>query len=159
MTSNRRLFVDSSVLIESEKGRKTDLFRAIIELSGVEVFISTVVVSEFLFHYLTIGENVSPRTVKERGDIRRVLGRTENHKLVQEFTLIDIDPKDLSTVADLMADFNLLPNDALIVATCLSRNIGALASFDPDFHEVCQTNGLALLDSAEELQNWLNQTI
>lgn len=82
MTSNRRLFVDSSVLIESEKGRKTDLFRAIIELSGVEVFISTVVVSEFLFHYLTIGENVSPRTVKERGDIRRVLGRTENHKLV-----------------------------------------------------------------------------
>lgn len=59
-------------------------------------------------------------------------------------------------VPDLMADFNLLPNDALIVATCLSRNIGALASFDPDFHEVCQTNGLALLDSATSFENWLN---
>lgn len=109
-----------------------------------------------MFHYLTIGENVSPRTVKERGDIRRVLGKSENHRLIQEFTLIDIEPKDLPSVAKLMADVNLLPNDALLVATCLSRNIGALASFDPDFHEVCQTNGLALLDSAERVENWLS---
>lgn len=145
--------MDSLVLIESEKGRRTDLFQMVTELSGVEVFISSVVVSEFLFHYLTIGKNVSPRTVKERGDIRRVLGKSENHKLIQEFTLIDIAPKDLPTVADLMADFNLLPNDALVVATCLSRNIGALASFDPDFHDVCQTKGLALLDSAPSFEN------
>jgi len=159
MTSNRKLFVDSSVLIESEKGRRRELFNALTEVSGVELFISTVVVSEFLFQYLAIGENVTPRTVKERGDIRRVLGKSTNHKLVEELTLVDISTADLPSVTELMADYNLLPNDALIVATCLSRGIRGLASFDPDFSDVCAAKGLILIPSAEALENFLTETI
>ncbi len=154
MTS-KAIFVDSSVLIEGEKGNRPELILALTQRPGLPLFISSVVVSEYLFHFLAMHTKVSPRTVKERGQIGVVLQGNSNYKAFTQFELVDVAPKDLSSVASLMADYNLLPNDALIVATCLSRDIGGLASFDPDFSDVCAAKGLALIDSPEALDGFL----
>lgn len=71
----------------------------------------------------------------------------------------EVSEEAAQMVPQLMADFNLLPNDALIIATCVSRNLSALASFDPDFTEVYKSKNLALIANPGALENWMNQTI
>lgn len=51
----------------------------------------------------------------------------------------------LQLAVNFMENFNLLPNDALILASCKHHNIKILASFDPDFEKPCQAEGILLL--------------
>jgi predicted nucleic acid-binding protein len=44
-----------------------------------------------------------------------------------------------------MSKYNLLPNDAIILATCKMHNITKLASYDTDFIVPCQEEGIELL--------------
>jgi predicted nucleic acid-binding protein len=44
-----------------------------------------------------------------------------------------------------MAKYNLLSNDAIILATCKLHNIPNLASHDSDFEEACKGEGITLL--------------
>ncbi|OQX72366.1 MAG: hypothetical protein B6D64_15235 [Bacteroidetes bacterium 4484_276] len=49
-----------------------------------------------------------------------------------------------------MKRHNLLPNDAIIIATCNHNNIKNLASYDSDFNIVSNTFGIRLLSSVED---------
>jgi len=51
-----------------------------------------------------------------------------------------------------METYNLLPNDALIFASCCIYNIHYLASFDSDFQEICDKENIVLIDSLEKLE-------
>ncbi|MHA1348886.1 MAG: PIN domain-containing protein [Candidatus Odinarchaeia archaeon] len=42
--------------------------------------------------------------------------------------------------------YGLLPNDALILATCKFYGVNYLVSFDSDFREVCKGEGITLID-------------
>lgn len=44
-----------------------------------------------------------------------------------------------------MSKYNLIPNDAIILATCISNNIEQLASYDSDFIIPCREEGIVLL--------------
>jgi predicted nucleic acid-binding protein len=44
-----------------------------------------------------------------------------------------------------MSKYNLLPNDAIILATCKIHNITKLASHDSDFILPCKAEGIELL--------------
>jgi len=44
-----------------------------------------------------------------------------------------------------MQQYNLLPNDAIILATCKIHNITQLASHDKDFEAACKAEGITLL--------------
>lgn len=46
---------------------------------------------------------------------------------------------------DLMQRYNLLSNDALIIATAKLHSIGAIASFDADFLPVCEGERIQLI--------------
>ena len=50
-----------------------------------------------------------------------------------------------------MAVYNLLPNDALILAICKIRNIGHLASYDSDFATACTGEGIRLVQTVADL--------
>jgi len=51
----------------------------------------------------------------------------------------------------LMEIYGLLPNDAIILATCKFYGIKYLISFDSDFREACGGEGIILIDSKEKL--------
>mgnify|MGYP001297363587 CR=1 FL=1 len=51
-----------------------------------------------------------------------------------------------------MSKYNLLPNDALILAACKTYNIPALASFDPDFIAPCRGEGIHLLQTPADFE-------
>ncbi|WP_366513876.1 PIN domain-containing protein [Thermococcus aggregans] len=48
--------------------------------------------------------------------------------------------------------YGLLPNDALILATCKFYSIKYLISFDSDFENACKKEGIVLIDSLEKLR-------
>ena len=52
----------------------------------------------------------------------------------------------------LMDDYGLLPNDAIILATCKFYGIKYLIIFDKDFEEACKEEGIVLINSIEKLE-------
>lgn len=50
-----------------------------------------------------------------------------------------------------MQRYNLLPNDALIVATAKLHDILTIASLDPDFESACQGEGIRLIREVSDL--------
>ena len=50
-----------------------------------------------------------------------------------------------------MEQYNLLPNDAIILATCKLNDIPQLASYDADFDAACRDEGIRLIKSISDL--------
>ena len=57
----------------------------------------------------------------------------------------------------LMDTYGLLPNDAIILATCKFYGIKYLISFDEDSKDACNNEGVVLIDSVEKLRKILQQ--
>ena len=114
-----RIFIDSSVLIEPLQNRKVVFYKNLISNNLYNCCINSIVVSEYLYKYIGLQNLGSPRTV-------------------QENTVI-------SEVPVFMSNYNLLPNDAIILATCKIHNITQLASHDKDFEAACKAEGIELL--------------
>lgn len=57
--------------------------------------------------------------------------------LIERFN-IDIvhPPKDLEMISDIITKYRLMPNDAIIAATCRHYGIKSIATFDSDFKRV-----------------------
>ncbi|MFN7117135.1 MAG: PIN domain-containing protein [Saprospiraceae bacterium] len=52
----------------------------------------------------------------------------------------------------IMSKYNLLPNDALIIAICQLNQISAIASYDPDFITVCKDLNIMLLQTLDDFE-------
>ena len=63
-----KIFFDTSVLVEYLKGNSiaVNLLTGLQEISTINGFINDVVVSEFLFHYISIKSNLSPFSIKKK---------------------------------------------------------------------------------------------
>jgi predicted nucleic acid-binding protein len=140
-----RVLVDSSVLIEFLKDRKTELLNRLVANDDIECFISETVVSEFLFHYLGIFSGRSPLAAKTATTIPQVLNVNKLFLLLESFSFLHTNDSLLQMVPEIMFKYNLLPNDAILVATYKIHAIDQLASFDSDFIEVCNAEGITLL--------------
>ncbi|MEM2176788.1 MAG: PIN domain-containing protein [Archaeoglobaceae archaeon] len=69
------------------------------------------------------------------GYCKKELGDFE--KLIQEFEIAVLkDYQNISELQELMDRYRLLPNDALIAATCKHYGIRKIATFDEDFKRV-----------------------
>ena len=58
-------------------------------------------------------------------------------ELLKNFEFIPSTKELLTVVPALMGKYNLLSNDAIILATCKINNISILASQDTDFVQPC----------------------
>ena len=144
------VFVDSSVLVEHIKGSRTD-FIPFFASQDLVLHINSTVVSELLFHIVAIRSDKSPLTVKRKGLISSYLDESEASMFLRQFSVLSVDTDITSAVPDLMVKHNLLPNDALILATCLRHKVPYLASYDvTDFASACAAEGIVLLSNAEE---------
>lgn len=69
----------------------------------------------------------------------------KNYLLINVFEFLPGDRRLINEAPILMAKYNLLPNDAIILATCKLHNITKLALHDTDFIFPCQAEGIELL--------------
>jgi predicted nucleic acid-binding protein len=145
MFMTNRVMVDSSVLIEYIKKRKTELLDSLLNENPIILYINETVISEFLFNFLKLNANASPLSLQSSKRIKGIMENSNDHYLLFLFEYLETDSRIYNTVPQLMSKYNLLPNDAIILATCKMHNITKLASHDTDFVIPCQEEGIELL--------------
>ena len=149
------VFADSSILVEHIKGNQTSFITSCLEKNAV-LHISSTVVSEFLFYILAIRGNKSPLAIKSKGQISSYLNESEVSIFLNQFTILSTNTEIVSSVPGLMVKHNLLPNDALILATCLHHSLPYLASYgENDFRDACTAEGVTLISSEAEAKQFL----
>ncbi|MDI3497206.1 type II toxin-antitoxin system VapC family toxin [Archaeoglobus sp.] len=130
-----RIFLDSSVLVESLKGK--DFAIEIIEvLRGKEALlvVNPIVFSEVTYLFMKYGGKSRLR---------------ELFSMLNSLAIFEVNAESVSIAEKLILDYNLLPNDALILATCKYYGIKYLASLDTDFEKACEAEKVTLINSPE----------
>ena len=151
--SNRKIFLDSSILVEYLKGNKTDLLDYLLKTEDYSLFISQIVISEFYFHALAAYSNKAPLTLKTSGGIGAIMQLHQPHEFLRLFNFLPDDVAFIETSAQLMQRYNLLPNDALIISSCQHHAIIHIASYDvSDIAPVCKAENMILISSITDLQ-------
>ncbi|TAG88972.1 MAG: PIN domain-containing protein [Bacteroidetes bacterium] len=139
------IFVDSSVLIEFEKQTRPQLFLA-LQNSEHSLYINTIVVSEYLYKLLAIIAQKSPMSVCESKKVRETIEQQDAVGFLAQFEYLPVPVEALPLSIELMKKYNLLPNDALILASCILQGIKVLASHDSDFGAACQAENMLFLN-------------
>jgi len=147
-----KIFVDSGIFVEYIKGRQLDLYEFLIG-KDLKLFINQVVFSEFLFYYIATLGNKSPMSIKESGEIANCFKEHNPLDMLPGIHVLKHTPETSYAVLDLMKRYNLLPNDALILASCLEHQIEYLATFDSDFEIPCNSHGIKIIKSLEDMKN------
>lgn len=152
-----RIFTDSSLLSEYRKTTRTDLLDELLAHSIFVLCINQTVLSEYLFHHLAVFGGKAPLTIKSNRGIANVFHQKPPHPFLHLFEWLSDDDKMPHEAVHLMENYNLLPNDALILSSCKQHNIKALASYDPDFVTICQAEGIALLQTVADFEQFKKQ--
>ncbi len=157
---NFQAFIDSSVLIEHLKGNPNarNLLQELITKDG-EIFINDVVTSEVIFIYLKIISGKSVLTLKKKPELVKSVNKTPCYELLGLFKFLEVNEFIYRISRDLIDKYGLLPNDALILATCKFYGIRYLVSLDDDFEYPCKREGIVLIDSVEKLKEELTKYI
>jgi uncharacterized protein len=145
-----KILIDSSILIEFEKGTRTDLLMTLLAQNHT-LYINSTITSEYLYKLLGILGGKSPMSISESKGIRSALSKHETKDFLLNFNYLPINQEAMLLSIDLMKRHNLLPNDAQILATCKIYQIAVLASFDADFADACQEEGITLINSIETI--------
>jgi predicted nucleic acid-binding protein len=128
----RDLLIDSSVLIEYFNGneRAVGLMEQFEESDDV-LYINEVVFSEVVYILLGYFLGASPRTIKGHPE-RLPKELSTVFKVLEDFGFIPTTQNVLFKARELIEEYALLPNDALILATCIEHGF-SLATMDDDF--------------------------
>ncbi|MCD6494060.1 MAG: PIN domain-containing protein [Archaeoglobaceae archaeon] len=123
-----RIFLDSSILVESLKGNDSAV-KIIEALKEKEVLlvINPIVFSEVTYLFMKYV-----------------------FSMLNSLAMFDVNAETVSIAEELMLNYNLLPNDALILATCKYYGIKYLASLDTDFEKVCEAEKINLINNPEK---------
>ena len=150
MVSAMRILLDSSVLIEFEKGNRPELLEQLLA-SSHQLYINPIIVSEYLFHLLAILGERSPLAISESKKVAETLASHQTDSFLSLFSFLPtVQDASLQTVS-LMKRYNLLPNDALILSSCLAEKVAVLASFDSDFLAACKSEGVKVIQDISEI--------
>lgn len=151
MSMNNKVFLDSSVLIEWAKKTETELYDYLVANPSYELCVSQIILSEFTFYWLAIGGKKAPLTLKRDGAISGILRIYSPIDVLTKLTWIEADSGIVPLYLQYMEQYNLLPNDALILATCKLSGITQIASYDTDFAPVCLGEGIRLIQQVSDL--------
>ena len=139
-----KAFVDSNVIINHFSGNVN-----ILELlEKYELYINSIVFSEVLMVYLKLITNEKSYTLKHKPEL--IVNKKEELKLVDDlFSLLitlNMDENIHKIAYNLITEYGLLPNDALILATCKYHKIKNLITFDDDFKEIADKEGIKIIN-------------
>jgi len=132
-----KIFIDSSIIIESFKGdsRGRNILSLLLKnLDQFEPKINSVVVSEVVYQL----------TFRKKFDIKEI------SEFITSFDILTIDEKVTLLALELIQKYNLKPNDALILSTCKYYKIKYLLSLDTDFEKPCEKEKIKLINSADK---------
>jgi predicted nucleic acid-binding protein len=131
------VFVDSNVIIHHLAGdNKAKEIIENVESGGDTGYINQIVVSEVIFICLKLKTKKSAFELKKAPDIVKRVDLKNVYELLDTFIELQSDKEITRSAEDVIARYGLLPNDALIAATCKHHGIRKLATFNGDFKQV-----------------------
>ena len=131
------VFVDSNVIIHHLAGdNKAKEIIENVESGGDTGYINQIVVSEVIFICLKLKTKKSAFELKKALDIVKRVDLKNVYELLDIFIELPSDKGITRSAEDVIARYGLLPNDALIAATCKHHGIRKLATFNGDFKQV-----------------------
>jgi predicted nucleic acid-binding protein len=135
------IFFDSNIIVEGLKGNKiaTQIIARLKTISTKRIFINEVVWSETVYQLC----------------IKRGLDKSKIFSFLNSFFFLTIKEDVINYAENLIAKYNLAPNDALILSTCKYYSIGYLVSLDKDFKKACKDDVIILINSPEMLSEIL----
>ena len=129
------VFIDSSVFLDYLEGKEKA--KALLEeYSDLEGCINVIVFSEVLFVYIKAVTGKKSYELKREPELVKSIELRDIKELLGRYRTLDIGESIKSEAGKLITKFGLLPNDALIAATCKHYGINKIATFDPDFERV-----------------------
>lgn len=143
--------LDSSILVEYIKQNKTELLDWLAKNDTYELCINSTVLSECTFYWIALYGDKAPRAIQQARRIPDVLTSRPPADFLSQFTVLPSDGRIVPLYLDLMQQYNLLPNDALIIATAKLHQIPAVASFDADFVAACAGEDIRLVREVADL--------
>jgi len=135
-----KVFFDSNVFLKYLAGvEEAKKLVDKVEYGEWKGYVSDIVISEVVYGYLRLALNVPKYKLREyvveHVDKVKELLEQDVYPLFINFnhlpTSVGID-----ALIKYMTKYKLLPNDALIVATCRAHSIGDIATFDEDFKRI-----------------------
>ena len=90
-------------------------------------------------------------SVKEAGQIANSFGERNPLDMLPGFIHLGHNNEIAVKGFEFMKKYNLLPNDALILASCVNNQIKKLATFDSDFNIPCEELGIKILRKIDDL--------
>jgi predicted nucleic acid-binding protein len=132
-----RVFIDTNVIIDLLRGKeKVVTFFKRIELGDIIGFTNKVVFLETVHVYLILTTGEGPLNLRKKPELISSADLTPILEIFDILQILPIDPIKERDVVEIITKYGLLPNDALIVATCRYYGIQKIATFDGDFKRV-----------------------
>jgi len=136
--------MDSSVLVEWA-------FNYLTTATQYNLCINQIVLSEFTYYWLAIEGKKAPVTLKRDAVIPDLIAKHSPGDLLAKFVFLEPGQALIPLYLQYMEQYNLLPNDALILATCKLNDVTFIASHDSDFGTACHNEGIQLIRSVRDL--------
>ncbi|WP_297519720.1 type II toxin-antitoxin system VapC family toxin [Thermococcus sp.] len=143
MSGKDNVFFDSNVLIYHLGGIE-DAKELIRDVEGDKIrgFINPIVASEVLFFYIKANTGMKSYEIKRKPHVLSKIDLEPVFELLSLFSILDLNAEIVDLSKNVIERYHLLPNDALIAATCEFYGIEKIATFDNDFKRVA---GLQIL--------------
>ncbi|WP_297468639.1 type II toxin-antitoxin system VapC family toxin [Thermococcus sp.] len=140
----KHTLVDTSVIVEHLKDNPEAVGMMAKLLDGDSVlFINPVVFSEVVYVMMGHYSGKAPRTIKGKPEkLPEELDAV--FQILSDYAFVEITRETTEIARDLIRKYAMLPNDALILATCIEHGF-SLATLDEDFKIPAKEEGIQLL--------------
>ena len=138
------VLLDTSILIEHFKGnsKAKDILLRLMD-SEVVLFVNPIVFSEVVYLLLGFYSGISPRSLKGRPEkLPEELNLV--FEALDEYAFVELGERTSQIAKKLIQKYAMLPNDALILATCIEHGF-SLATLDEDFKVPAEKEGVPLI--------------
>jgi predicted nucleic acid-binding protein len=150
---NNKIFIDSSIFIENFKGNIAAKEILEVAIDKFDVCINSIVFSEVLFKLMVLKSGKSILTIKSQNLISSLIKELKNYsELLLLFKVLEENKEVLNISLGFIEKYNLLTNDALILATCKYYRIDKIASLDSDFEKATVNENIKLIRNVNDLK-------
>jgi len=131
------VFIDSNVILNHlrDDESSTEILKK-IQREEIKGYINQIVFSEVLYIYMKYVTKEKSYKLKKNPEIVKNIKIRDVVALFDLFEFLHFDRSILKLTRDVITTYGLLPNDALIAATCKFYGIKDIATFDNDFKRV-----------------------
>ena len=127
-----KVFFDSNVFLHHLAGtsqKATELLER-VESGEISGYVNDVVVSEVIYGYLRATTDLKPHRLRKE-ILKLNFDLSPVKELLEMFSILPCNYG--AGIVEIIEKYRILPNDALIAATCKHYGIRRIATFDEDF--------------------------